>query len=230
MQSSIKWHIEARRFDAYTQRIQKIFEAQKVTRARRVDNILNRISGSNSATDTKNTLIVPQDAIITLRFDKWVKKIISQEWLAKQPPPPAFREAGGEVYDEENPYNARMRNPDKMQAWLVKGVWYHNKKAEDWMMTQIGWKVLTQSDLRKLYEQNKWNNNADTMKKMWIAPVGWFCALNAKVWDDGDGVLRSSSRHGDGFMRVLWLDPHVGKALDCWIWRVDGSVPFASMD
>ena len=180
---------------------------------------------------TKTTLeksnTLPPEAIIILV--NW-QKVISQKWLATQPPPPSFAREGWEVYDAQNVYLPEMRDPNKMQCWLKNGVWYWNKKAWDWLAKEKKWSILSKMDLDNLIRDNKWKDNADTIQKMWIAPVGWFDAHDGEVWNGGGGILRSDSDDDDGDVQVLWFGPRGASPQDGWLWDDNGAVPFVVMD
>ncbi len=179
------------------------------------------ISWRNTGLDS---IKLPREAMIHLSW----KTVISQRWLQRQRPPTSFTEAGGIIYDRNNPYFPEQQDPKKMQCWLMEGIWYWNKKWGQWLAGEMWGDILSSSDLHTLYTAHKWMSNIDTMKKMGISQSGYFSASDSKVLRRGDGILRSSDPYDNDNTYALYLLSHEYHEHHYCVWNSGGSVLFIS--
>lgn len=176
--------------------------------------VANTLAGKNQ---------IAEEVLIALK--DW-QIVISQKWLATQPPPPSFIREGWEIYDQNNEYWASKKNPNKMQCWLRNDIYYWNKKARDWLAIAKQWKILSKFDLYALIKINQWINNTDTMEKMWIART-WYCnPYSGQVYYSASGIVQSDSMSDDGYIQIFFF--HLSETVPAYYWMSDwdGSVPF----
>ena len=126
MRDSLKDHIRILQFAAYKARLENLKPLQKIPGE------LEKVLSSQEANADLPTEI-PAHALVRVSE---TRSIISPKWLAKQRPPQALIDGGGEIYDEKDVYSPEKRNPDKMQCWQKDGNWYWNAKARTWLATQ----------------------------------------------------------------------------------------------
>lgn len=202
-------------------------------RRENVMDILDTRVWANTILNTKTGAILPSGAIITLA--EWVR-VISQEWLAYQPPPQAFIDAGGEVFDRNNPYPEKERglSRGKMRCWC-RGKWYWNSKWEEWLAQYYGWKTETIHEITWMSKRNRWKDNNATMKAMWVVPAGYlheyFDSLNSK--DDcfiRSNPVRGHSHSDDSLrdalcFRSAWHETPE-ETIQTFVFTASGVIPF----
>ncbi len=133
-----------------------------------------------------DSTLIPPEAIITLK--NWIQ-IVSQLWLAKQPPPWDFTSAGWEIYPQKWVSTREKTDKSKMQCWYVDGSWYWNQLGRDWLARKMGCKIPTMQQLDNMLNEN-------TFSHMQIATTGIYSTKENSIWGGFDeGFLPSSTEN-----------------------------------
>ena len=168
-----------------------------------------------------NTNQVPSEALIIL----WGYQIISQEWLSKQLPLAGFFEDGQSL----NP-SLKQTDDTKRQCWEDNGVYRCNQIGSEWILEQLGARVLNYDEIISIYENAQGRNNTEKMKNMWVVALGWRYADDGRVENVGIAYLRSRSPDGNGGMLTAKLLPDRSDVDLHWFRPRIGIVPFGVMD
>lgn len=167
---------------------------------------------------------IPKKAIITLA--EWVR-VISQRWLATQPPPAEFLAAWGEVFDKNNPHSWEKDYQNKMQCWHKNGIWYWNRRWRDWLAKHYGWYIPQFQPLVRILQTNMQRDKDATMARMWVVKSGYFDYSGEIFHNEGGYIASSSIDDYHSWAEGLRFDDESFQLrMQCFLSNDSGTVPF----